>query len=625
MKSQITDIEHLSKTKNIYDCELSFAGRGLKLNTKEDVKELYDEIMAKTDLKVLRLEGNTIAPAAAEELGKALKERKTLERFIGNDLFTGRLKDEIPLALRSICGSIDISGARLVEINMSDNAFGPIGLDALIEFFQSGCCHSLQELRLHNNGLGPQGAQKLAHSLEQGWRKSGEKMALKVFVCGRNRLEFEGAKSVSNTLGMIGTLEEIQMPQNGIRPNAIEFIAKACLSNPNLRTINMNDNTLRTIGAEWMAKSLSKLKHLEYINFGDCLTKSKGALVLTRALVQSPNIKEILLGFNEISLDAGIEIAGLIAQKMSKLELLDLNGNKFGEDGKMEIMGILKPIHSCVGTLSEDEGEGSDEEEESEGGQEEDSGDEEEDSEVVVDGDEDYDNLEDYEEYDEDEEEYDDEGEEDDDQYGNSDIVQAQESTLFKPFTTLTIKPSTPLATAAPNKSNLFTSMISNRFLKTNSVPEFDNFITTPDLDNLKALDDNSLKSVTELDQFDSKFIILFLNVLSKSYEASSKDLAIQRARALLEAFFKDADNMNMFADEFLTQFGFLKSEEKHFHALEMSEKFGQLLEDITNTNIIPGSVKDKVLNYIKLRHDTSTDQKFKLNSQLLLKCLTSV
>ena len=58
--------------------------------------------MAKTDLKVLRLEGNTIAPAAAEELGKALKERKTLERFIGNDLFTGRLIDEIPLALVNI-------------------------------------------------------------------------------------------------------------------------------------------------------------------------------------------------------------------------------------------------------------------------------------------------------------------------------------------------------------------------------------------------------------------------------------------------------------------------------------------------------------------------------------------
>jgi len=48
---------------------------------------------------VLRLEGNTVSPQAAEEIGKALREKKTLQRFIGNDLFTGRLKDEIPLAL----------------------------------------------------------------------------------------------------------------------------------------------------------------------------------------------------------------------------------------------------------------------------------------------------------------------------------------------------------------------------------------------------------------------------------------------------------------------------------------------------------------------------------------------
>lgn len=190
-----------------------------------------------------------------------------------------------------MCGAIDFSGAKLVEINMSDNAFGPIGLEALMEFFQAGCCHSLRELRLHNNGLGPQGAQKLAHSLEQGWRKSGQKMALKVFVCGRNRLEYEGCKAVSNTLKLIGTLEEIQMPQNGIRPNAIEFIADACASNPNLRTINMNDNTFRSVGAEWMAKALSKCTNLEYINFGDCLLKSRGSLVLARALVLSPDIK----------------------------------------------------------------------------------------------------------------------------------------------------------------------------------------------------------------------------------------------------------------------------------------------------------------------------------------------
>ncbi len=109
-------------------------------------------------------------------------------------------------------------------------------------------------------------------------------------------------------------------------------------------------------------------------------------------------------------MESGIEVAKMISGKMRKLELLDLNGNKFGEDGKLEVLGILEPIKSAVGTMSEDEGEDDEEEEESDAGQE-DSGDEEED---VVD-EEDYDNLEDYDEYDE-EEDYEDEGEEYDDE-----------------------------------------------------------------------------------------------------------------------------------------------------------------------------------------------------------------
>ncbi len=38
VKSLITDIEHLSKTRNTYSNELSFAGRGLKLNSRQDGK-----------------------------------------------------------------------------------------------------------------------------------------------------------------------------------------------------------------------------------------------------------------------------------------------------------------------------------------------------------------------------------------------------------------------------------------------------------------------------------------------------------------------------------------------------------------------------------------------------------
>ena len=63
------------------------------------MRELVNEILSSKTLNVLRLEGNTISPAAARALAVALEKHPELERFIGNDIFTGRLKDEIPLAL----------------------------------------------------------------------------------------------------------------------------------------------------------------------------------------------------------------------------------------------------------------------------------------------------------------------------------------------------------------------------------------------------------------------------------------------------------------------------------------------------------------------------------------------
>jgi len=47
--------------------------------------------------------------------------------------------------------------ACLVELDLSDNAFGPNGMNGLVDFLKSSSCYTLQELRLNNNGLGVTG------------------------------------------------------------------------------------------------------------------------------------------------------------------------------------------------------------------------------------------------------------------------------------------------------------------------------------------------------------------------------------------------------------------------------------------------------------------------------------
>ena len=47
-------------------------------------------------------------------------------------------------------------------------------------------------------------------------REDGVQLNLREFICGRNRQEVGGTAALSEALGQIGTLEVIELPQNGI-------------------------------------------------------------------------------------------------------------------------------------------------------------------------------------------------------------------------------------------------------------------------------------------------------------------------------------------------------------------------------------------------------------------------
>jgi Ran GTPase-activating protein 1 len=53
---------------------------------------------------------------------------------------------------------------------------------------------------------------------------------------------------------MIGTLEEVSIPQNGIYHKGVTALARAFRKNKNLRVLNLSDNTFTVKGATAVAK-----------------------------------------------------------------------------------------------------------------------------------------------------------------------------------------------------------------------------------------------------------------------------------------------------------------------------------------------------------------------------------
>ncbi|MBN3293103.1 RAGP1 protein, partial [Polypterus senegalus] len=318
---------------------------------------MVKEIEAFSGLQALRLEGNTVGVQAAEAIAKALRNKKDLEKCYWSDMFTGRLRSEIPPALISLGEALMSAGACLTELDLSDNAFGPDGVRGIEDLLKSTSCFTLRELRLNNCGMGVGGGKILAAALIECHQRSSEQgtpLRLKVFVAGRNRLESEGATALSRAFKLMGSLEEIHMPQNGITHSGVTALANALQDNPHLRVINLNDNTFTSKGAKSMAQGLKDLRNLEVINFGDCLIRSEGAIALAETLKEGlPSLKELNLSFGEIAEEAALKVASAVQHK-SQLEKLDLNGNCLGEEGCESLKELMKSFNldEILGSLS---------------------------------------------------------------------------------------------------------------------------------------------------------------------------------------------------------------------------------------------------------------------------------
>nr|XP_022917466.1 ran GTPase-activating protein 1 [Onthophagus taurus] len=372
----IEDITSQLKNTKVATTGVSFEGKSLKLDTANDAKPVVEAIDNCPYLEYLNLQGNTLGVEASSVIAKALEKHPEFKRAQWQDMFTGRMKTEIPKALQFLGNGLVTAGAKLTELDLSDNALGPIGVEGLASLLRSSSCYALEELRLNNNGLGIGGGKLLASALLDCYNSSksqGKPLSLKVFIVGRNRLENDGAKALAEVFSTIGTLEEIEMPQNGIYNIGITALSNAFKNNLNLKVLNLNDNTIGPKGSKAIASVLPQLKELREINFGDCLLLNKGAITLAHGLKHCMKLEQLMLAGNEIKSDGGIQLIKALINK-EKLVCVNLGANKFGSDGCEDIKTLLKDVGklNTLESLSDDESAGSDDDDDDEEDEDED-------------------------------------------------------------------------------------------------------------------------------------------------------------------------------------------------------------------------------------------------------------
>ncbi|PMD39068.1 RNI-like protein [Hyaloscypha variabilis F] len=327
----------------------SLEGKGLKLDTKEDVEVHIKNLREMQDVEEIRLLGNTLGVEACKVLGEVLETKKTLQVANLADIFTGRLLNEIPQALSHLLTAL-LTLPNLHTINLNDNAFGLNTQAPLVAFLSSHV--PLQHLILNNNGLGPHAGILIAdaltalHAKKEEARKAGKSVPdLETVICGRNRLENGSMTAWAKAYSLHTGVKEVKMVQNGIRQEGISHLLTDGLRHARgIKVLDLQDNTFTILGAKALATVAPGWTEIQELGVGDSLLSAKGGVVVANALAKGGNkkLETLRLQYNDITAKGLAAFANAAKVALPALKKIELNGNKFSEEDQSVM--ILKEL-----------------------------------------------------------------------------------------------------------------------------------------------------------------------------------------------------------------------------------------------------------------------------------------
>lgn len=329
----------------------SLEGKGLKLDSAEDVEAQIKPLLENTDYTEVRLGGNTFGVGASESLASALSAQKSLGVAELADIFTSRLLSEIPQALTALLNAL-LEISTVHTVNLSDNAFGLNTQAPLVDFLSRHV--PLRHLILNNNGLGPAAGTYIADALtklaerKEEARKEGKEVALlESIVCGRNRLENGSMAAWARAYQVHAAgIRSVEMTQNGIRQEGISHLLKEGLRHAKLEVLDLQDNTFTIMGSTALVGVLEGWPSLRELGVSDCLLSARGGIKIAQALAEGKNkkIQTLRLQYNEINAEGVKQFLHATRTGLPELRRIELNGNVFLEDdgNVVELREILE-------------------------------------------------------------------------------------------------------------------------------------------------------------------------------------------------------------------------------------------------------------------------------------------
>ncbi|KAJ6457560.1 hypothetical protein C8R47DRAFT_1180912 [Mycena vitilis] len=314
----------------------SLSNRRLILGSSEDIHAAIQAVDFKT-VTSFSVNGNSIGAGAGVALGELLHLAVRLETANVSDMFSQRNEDQIPAALAAICKGL-MHKSSLVELDLSDNAIGPIAIESIVPLLLEN--HSLRILKLNNVGFGPVAgtiAAKALHLAALIQAMHNRPPNLRVIVCGRSRLE-TAASAWAEMFAANTNLVAVDIHQSAIREKGLSDIARALKNCRSLRYLDISDNLTReeslnstrldtdVDAASAFAEALPLWPDLEYLSMSDCCVEASGTSQIIDALSKGQNtmLTSLLLENAGFADSFGTKLLDALETKVPNLVTLKL-------------------------------------------------------------------------------------------------------------------------------------------------------------------------------------------------------------------------------------------------------------------------------------------------------------
>lgn len=297
-----------------------------------DALTLIEELSAGQALRKIKLSNKSYGGKAAQAMAERLASLRGLKDVDVSDVIAGRPEAEalevlgtLATALAKASGYGDAKRSRITALDVSDNALGQKGLDALLPLFHGTA--PLVHLKTCNNGM----SHAAAHQLKDVLTLKGT-TSLETFHYFNNMSGDEGAKAIAEIVAQSPALTDLRFSGTRAGREGSLVFANALKPRQSLVRVDLCDNMFGTDGGKVLGAWLASGTSLEVLSVRDCALGDDGFAALCGGLVQCASLKSLDVSGNELTADAFTDCTWL-AKCASTLEVLQVEENEFSSRG----------------------------------------------------------------------------------------------------------------------------------------------------------------------------------------------------------------------------------------------------------------------------------------------------